>query len=491
MPSFLIQAVEKIRHIARVWITRAMVCLSTCSMKFKKILRPISETEDDKRREYILNIILVVSLCTLILLGATLVWNKLHVAEYAGMSPLLFALIIIVYATLLYLSKHGHWKIAATLLLIANATGTIYTGWTWGASLPETLLLTVLTIAVASVLINSTVGFITAGLMIFSLTILGIHEAAQLNIPDWRFDEISATDMITYSIMFLFISFIVWLSNREIDKSLRRARVSERLLQNERDTLEQKISERTQELVTNQHKRLAEIDRTVKVGELARGIIHDLMNPLTSMNLYMEEVANNPKKYSTDVTRSMIEKTLHASQRMSSFMESARGLISPVQLHENMCANLHKKILMACDIVAYNARQNNVHIAINVNTSITLNAHPLRIHQILVNLLSNAIDAYTLNESSTDHKTERVIHINGEKVSDKVRITASDNGCGMDEEQIKRLFIRPETTKSRGTGIGLMNTYFIIKNELGGSIDVTSKKGFGTTVIITLPIREN
>ncbi|MDD5165109.1 MAG: HAMP domain-containing sensor histidine kinase [Candidatus Pacebacteria bacterium] len=486
MPSFPIQAVEKIRLIARVRITRAMVCLS----RFKEIIKPISLNEDDRRREYILNIILVLSLIALCILGTTLIWNAVHVEGYAGMNPVFFTLIIILYATLLYLSKKGYWKISSNYLLIINAVGTIYTGWKWGASLPETLLLTVLVIVIANVLINSTAGFITAGIMIGSLAILGIHEAIRLNVPDWRLDEISVTDVITYSVMFLFISFIAWLSNREIDASLQRARRSEKLLQVERDTLEQRVSERTEQLIVNQEKRLSEIEHVVKVGELAQGVIHDMMSPLSSMSLYMEEVSTNSEKYSTDAIQEMIKKTLSASQRMKSFMESARHHICPTKTDDYSTADIYKEIIIARDILAYSARRSHVHIDIHVEEPIMVLAHPLRIHQILINILSNAIDACSQDKSEQDFSTERCVCVDAEAVSGSARITVSDNGCGMDELQTQRLFTHPKTTKSGGTGIGLMNTYSIVKNELGGSLDVKSKKGFGTSITITIPISE-
>ncbi|HTK33054.1 MAG TPA: HAMP domain-containing sensor histidine kinase [Candidatus Paceibacterota bacterium] len=487
MSYFLLQAVKKVDTAARVWTTRAAACLS----KYKKILLPTSKTEDDRRREYILNIILILSLCALSILGATLYWNSAHVEKYTGMSPFYFTIIILIYASLFYASKKGYWKIATILLLIINMAGTMYTGWKWGASLPETLLLTVLVIAIASVLISSTAGFVTSGVMIASLAIMGIHEAIHLNVPDWRLDEISITDVITYSVMFLFISFIVWLSNRQIDASLKRARESEKLLQAERNILEQRVSERTEELIIDQRKRLMEVDRIVKVGELAQGIIHDLMSPLTSMNLYMEEIHSRPEKYSSDMTHAMFVKTLEASRRMKSFMESARHLISPGQLHENMSVNLHKKVIMAYDVVAYNARRNNVNIVINVNESININAHPLRIQQILINLLSNAIDACSPYESDKILCSDKHVQIDGVQLGDEVRITISDNGCGMDNEHVSKLFTHPKTTKSSGTGIGLINTHSIITEELRGTIKVESKKGLGASVIVTLPRQGN
>jgi tRNA-binding EMAP/Myf-like protein len=90
--------------------------------------------------------------------------------------------------------------------------------------LPATLLLTALVIVTTSALRGSKSGFIISIIMICTLATLGIHEAQSLNIPSWRYDEISLTDVIAYSILFMFISMIAWLSNREIDNSLQEAR---------------------------------------------------------------------------------------------------------------------------------------------------------------------------------------------------------------------------------------------------------------------------
>ncbi len=488
MSYFLIQAVREIRCIARSGMTRAMLCFHT----IQKLIEPVSVDEDDRRKEYVLNVILILSLFALILLGSTVVWNKMHMGlDYDGMNPFIFGSIIVLYGSLLYISKKGYGKVASVLLVLFNASGTIYTGWKWGASLPATLLLTVLVLVTASVLIGSTAGFVTAGGMITVLTILGIHESVVFNVPTWRYDEITVTDVITYAVMFLFISFIAWLSNRQIDLSLARARRSEKLLEIDRDTLEQRVGKRTEELVTSQQKRFIELEHTVRVGELARGIMHDIMSPLSAISLYVEEMIRTPMDMEN--TQRMLQKTIQASQQMNNFMHSARHHINPQSIEGSMdmTTNLKKELYMAYDIFAHKARMSNVHIDIVPCDSIVLCAHPMRIHQILVNLISNAIDAYTniSGENPEQQSQPKMIRIIAERSDNVARISISDNGCGIPEEQLKTIFTKPLSTKTQGTGIGLTSTHAIVTKELGGSIDVTSKLGIGTTFIITLPIQ--
>ena len=480
-------AVMKIRLIARSGMNRAMLCFSSvCFSLIPRLIRQNLVDEDTRRREYLLNVILLISLSALILLGMTIIWNKATAGStYDGMSPLLFFSITAIYAWIFYLSKKGLIYSASVILVTLDALGTIYTGWKWGASLPETLLLTVLVIETASVLIGSTIGFITAGGMICALTLLGIHESIYLNVPDWRYDEISVTDVITYSVMFLFISFIAWLANREIGKSLVRARTSEKLLSIERDTLEQKVSERTEELVVSQQKIFSEAQHTINIGELARGVIHDMMNPLSAISLCVEEL--NLDGHDIKTKQLLIEKATEASCRMKEFMGSAKHHIDPRLISTETCANLKKELDIVHDILAYKARMNNVQIEILPCEDIQIEGCPLRVHQMILNLLSNAIESFEKNLDDASSDKQKTITVLLTKNINSVILSVADNGCGMSENQIQGLFNQPHTTKLHGTGIGLMTVNSIITKELSGSIEVKSTEGVGTTFIITIP----
>jgi signal transduction histidine kinase len=390
------------------------------------------------------------------------------------------------------MSKRGHGRAASFLLVGFDTAGTIYTGWQWGASLPATLLLTALVIVTTSVLIGSTTGFVVTGGMIGVLTALGIHEATVLNIPSWRYDEITSTDVIAYSALLLFMSFIGWLSNLEIDRSLTRARTSEGLLEAERNALEKKVAERTEELVAAQANIVTGLERSASIGELSRGVFHDLLSPLSAVALSVEEIAKIAKSSGGtggNGSLDIVEKAVAASKRMGSFMDSVRRHIDNKDIHESSMetVDICKEIGMARDILAYKARTTNVCIAIEQFNPVEIKADPVRIHQVFLNLISNAID------SCADKEGERTVNVSAEKYpagndEGAIRITVADTGCGMSPELLRTLFDKPFTTKPKGTGIGLVTVKSIVEKELCGRIEVKSTEGAGTTFIITVPV---
>jgi len=107
------------------------------------------------------------------------------------------------------------------------------------------------------------------------------------------------------------------------------------------------------------------------------------------------------------------------------------------------------------------------------------------IHRVLLNLVSNAIDACT--DISCASKTCEVSLRTLKPQGWAVEYQVTDNGCGMDEETRKKIFqIFFSTKGSRGTGLGLMIAKKIV-DEHGGVIDLSSEKGSGTVFRVMLP----
>jgi two-component system NtrC family sensor kinase len=105
-----------------------------------------------------------------------------------------------------------------------------------------------------------------------------------------------------------------------------------------------------------------------------------------------------------------------------------------------------------------------------------------KINQVLTNLVMNAGQAVELNG---------IVAIRSEVVGSDIKIHIIDNGCGMDEVTLKNIFNPFFTTKAEGEGTGLgLSISFDIMQEHGGSIDVRSREGKGTTFTLILPITQ-
>jgi len=106
-----------------------------------------------------------------------------------------------------------------------------------------------------------------------------------------------------------------------------------------------------------------------------------------------------------------------------------------------------------------------------------------------LNVLLNAIDA--IKEKFTDHQEGKIV-IKTYKEEENVVFSIRDNGRGMPSDVVEQLFNPFFTTKpvGSGTGLGMSVSYDIIVNLHRGKIDVLSKVGEGTTLIIKLPLLE-
>lgn len=117
-------------------------------------------------------------------------------------------------------------------------------------------------------------------------------------------------------------------------------------------------------------------------------------------------------------------------------------------------------------------------------TLLPVHADPNQLHQVLVNLLNNAIDAIVERHGSSGG--ELVVGV--QPASDgRVMISVKDNGCGIAPENMEKIFTPFFTTKpvGKGTGLGLSICYGII-TKMGGTMEVTSEKDNGTTFKIYL-----
>jgi len=146
-------------------------------------------------------------------------------------------------------------------------------------------------------------------------------------------------------------------------------------------------------------------------------------------------------------------------------------------------ADINEICTSVADLMREKARDKNVDILLNLQPDLgEMLMDPRGIYRCILNLVSNAIDACDKPEGLVKISTHLL------DAGDRLEISVSDNGCGISEENLRRIFRVFFSTKgSKGTGLGLAVTQKII-SEHGGDIRVESELGLGTRFIITLPV---
>lgn len=297
----------------------------------------------------------------------------------------------------------------------------------------------------------------------------------------------STGDVLTYSGILFLILFITYLVHVEIKKSKKIGITQDELIKNERDKLEIRIAERTRELIAAETGKLNELNRTAQFGRLSQGLFHDLMSPLTSLSLYVEKLSIGNKNSAQESL--IVDKVVEISKRMNSYMESVRRCLGDTtQTPTKLVAEVTEELNIIRDVLGYKARMAGVELRIESIDKITLPIHPVRLHQLLLNLASNAIEACIEKSKKDPNANDLSVIIEASKNNDSVTISIADNGCGMTEDVASSLFTKPTTTKEHGLGIGLRTVKNIVEDELHGNIEVESRVGEGSKFRVKVPV---
>lgn len=321
---------------------------------FEIFIRPKTISEDSRRREFILNIILFGLNILLIWSEIYLIFAKIFISQ-KGISLHLFTGILAIFIALLFISRKGHHTTASYILVAIFFLGITYGAVKWGVNLPTALLTSGLLIVISSILISTRFSIAVSLSIISMITIVGYLEHTGVIDPAryWLSDDLYLPDVIQYSVLLSLITVISWLSNREIEKSLHRARKSEADLKKERNLLEVKIEERTQELKKAQVEKMAQLYRFSEFGRLSSGIFHDLVNPLTAVAISFKQLQDSQNQNLQQAEQNL-ENGLAAAKRMESFIKTVRKQLSHQETKQTF--SLNEEISQAMQLFDYKAR---------------------------------------------------------------------------------------------------------------------------------------
>lgn len=227
------------------------------------------------------------------------------------------------------------------------------------------------------------------------------------------------------------------------------------------------------------------------VGTLAGGIAHDFNNILQAINGYTQLLLMSKSKDDPDCEKLMqLEK---ASERATSLIQQLMTFSRKVE-GKRQLISLNDEIVMVQKLLEQTLPK-MIDIKIDIDPGLwAVNADPLHIEQILLNLGSNAADAMP-DGGRLSIETKNIIldeiycreHVESVP-GEYVMLRVSDTGCGMDSETVCHIFDPFYTTKAigKGTGLGLASVYGIVKGH-GGRINCYSEIDQGSVFTIYLP----
>ncbi len=227
-------------------------------------------------------------------------------------------------------------------------------------------------------------------------------------------------------------------------------------------------------------------NKLASIGRLAAGVAHEINNPLAIINekaglikdifTYTDTCPQNSRIIDLiDSVLASVERCGKITKRLLGFARHIDSAIENVQL-----GNIISEVL---GFLNKEAEYRNISVNIDLADNLPeFQSDRGKLQQIFLNIINNAFSAM-----SVGGRLEIKVQREGEN---EVVATITDNGCGMSDTDLGKIFEPFFSTKTKigGTGLGLSITYGLIQ-ELGGKIHVTSRLGEGTTFTITLPLQ--
>lgn len=236
------------------------------------------------------------------------------------------------------------------------------------------------------------------------------------------------------------------------------------------------------------------MENMANLTNLAAGMAHEIKNPLGAISIHIQLIQKAlikarenqnilpDKKFVEDHIDVVNEEVDHLNQLIMDFLMAVRPVNATLEL-KNPAVLIENTI----DFFKPEFTKEKINVLFNVNDSnqkIMLDEKLLR--DIILNLSQNSLAAIKSKyENKKDFDAEFII--NCVKKENKYIIEISDNGCGMSEDTVAKVFEPYYTTKANGTGLGMTMVYKIVK-EFSGEILVDSEEGRGTVFTMIFPI---
>lgn len=283
-------------------------------------------------------------------------------------------------------------------------------------------------------------------------------------------------DATAYGTLLAILALISWLFGRQTERLFAKNKLAEVALIKEKELLEVRVKERTQELQKAQLAEMEQLYQFAEMGQRSTALLHDLANQLSVLNF---DIAGLKENQHSQAVRQVEESVAYLEQVTDRVRKQLQGKSEPHTFDVATCLEESLKII--------GPKASDTHTSIILETPQTtakLYGDPIRLSHVLGILTRNALESYGPEVPNADRK----VFINVELGGATIQIHVRDHGSGISNNQRRALFTPFSSTKKEGLGVGLFIAKKIIETHFKGTIELNTSAPQGTTeFIIKLP----
>jgi signal transduction histidine kinase len=288
-----------------------------------------------------------------------------------------------------------------------------------------------------------------------------------------------------------------------LEETIQELELKRKAVEESNDALQKSL----EELKATQQQ-LIQSEKMASLGELTAGIAHEIQNPLNFVNNFSEvsnelldemknELAIGNRQSAIDIAgdvKQNLEKIIHHGRRADSIvkgmLQHSRTSSGQKELTD-INALCDEYLRLAFHGLRAKDKSFNAAMKTDYDDSIGLiKIIPQDVGRVLLNLINNAFYAVTEKKNHNYNGYEPVVSVSTKKNGNKVWIAVADNGMGIQQKILDKIFQPFFTTKptGQGTGLGLSLSYDIVTKGHRGELKVETKEGEGTEFIIQIPM---
>jgi two-component system, NtrC family, sensor kinase len=287
-----------------------------------------------------------------------------------------------------------------------------------------------------------------------------------------------------------------------LEETIQELELKRKAVEESKDALQKSLEE-----LKAAQQQLIQSEKMASLGELTAGIAHEIQNPLNFVNNFsdvsnelLEEMLEELRKGNLDDASAIaedvkqnLEKILHHGKRadaiVKGMLQHSRSSSGQKELTD-INALADEYLRLAYHGLRAKDKTFNAAMKTDYDESIGLiKIIPQDIGRVILNLITNAFYAVNERKKNGADGYEPIVSVATRKLTNSIEVSVKDNGTGISQEIVDKIFQPFFTTKptGQGTGLGLSLSYDIVKAH-GGELKVETKGGEGSEFVIQLPI---